>query len=59
MKCKTSLKNLRGYYVFIGDVRDLDRLHLAMRDADLVVHAALKHVESGEYNRLRLLKRIF
>ncbi|MAK75984.1 MAG: UDP-N-acetylglucosamine 4,6-dehydratase (inverting), partial [Nisaea sp.] len=30
---------------FIGDVRDVDRLELAMRDVDYVVHAAaMKHV---------------
>ena len=30
---------------FIGDVRDLGRLTMAMRDVDYVVHAAaLKHV---------------
>jgi len=36
---------------FIGDVRDVDRLRLAMRNVDFVVHAAaLKHVPSAEYN---------
>jgi len=36
---------------FIGDVRDVDRLELAMRDVDIVVHAAaLKHVPTAEYN---------
>ena len=31
---------------FIGDVRDLDRLNMAMRDVDLVIHAAaMKQVE--------------
>ena len=36
---------------FIGDVRDRDRLSLALRGVDVVVHsAALKHVISGEYN---------
>lgn len=36
---------------FIGDVRDMDRLELAMRDVDYVVHAAaLKHVPTAEYN---------
>ena len=36
---------------FIGDVRDRDRLELAMRGIDLVVHAAaLKHVSTAEYN---------
>ena len=29
----------RSLRFFLGDVRDLDRLHLAMRDVDLVVHA--------------------
>ena len=36
---------------FIGDVRDRDRLELAMREVDYVVHAAaLKHVPTAEYN---------
>tara|TARA_Y100000310_G_C20681023_1_gene815938 strand:+ start:2195 stop:3040 length:846 start_codon:yes stop_codon:yes gene_type:complete len=36
---------------FIGDVRDRDRLELAMRDVDMVVHtAAMKHVPLAEYN---------
>jgi len=36
---------------FIGDVRDYDRLRLALRGVDCVIHAAaLKHVPSGEYN---------
>jgi UDP-N-acetylglucosamine 4,6-dehydratase/5-epimerase len=36
---------------FIGDVRDKDRLTMAMRDVDYVVHAAaLKHVPIAEYN---------
>lgn len=36
---------------FIGDVRDRDRLALAMRDIDIVIHAAaLKHVPTAEYN---------
>jgi FlaA1/EpsC-like NDP-sugar epimerase len=35
----------------IGDVRDRDRLARAMEGIDVVFHcAALKHVESGEYN---------
>jgi UDP-N-acetylglucosamine 4,6-dehydratase/5-epimerase len=35
----------------IGDVRDADRLHRAMSDVDIVVHAAaLKHVPVCEYN---------
>lgn len=36
---------------FIGDVRDADRLEMAMRGIDIVVHAAaLKHVPIAEYN---------
>lgn len=36
---------------FIGDVRDRDRLEMAMRGIDYVVHAAaLKHVPTAEYN---------
>lgn len=36
---------------FIGDVRDRERLRMAMRGVDFVVHAAaLKHVPIAEYN---------
>lgn len=36
---------------FIGDVRDLRRLEMAMREVDYVVHAAaLKQVPTAEYN---------
>lgn len=36
---------------FIGDVRDLDRLRMAFRDVDFVIHAAaLKHIAAAEYN---------
>ena len=42
---------------FLGDIRDLPRLRLAIKDANLVVHAAaLKHVESGEYNPFEVVK---
>ncbi len=35
----------------IGDVRDYERLHKAMRDADIVIHAAaLKRLDMIEYN---------
>lgn len=40
-----------GLRYFIGDVRDQERLEMAMRDIDIVVHAAaLKHVSIAEYN---------
>ena len=44
-------KYLKFLRFFIGDVRDVDRLRLAMRNVDYVVHAAaLKHVPTAEYN---------
>ncbi len=42
---------------FIGDVRDEDRLDMAMRGVDIVVHAAaLKHVPIAEYNPFECIK---
>ena len=42
---------------FIGDVRDLSRLHMAFREVDYVVHAAaLKHVTIAEYNPMECIK---
>ncbi len=42
---------------FIGDVRDRDRLHRAMTDADIVVHAAaIKQVPACEYNPIEAIK---
>ena len=47
-------KNLR---FFIGDVRDLRRLNLAMENVDYVVHAAaMKQVPIAEYNPLEAVK---
>lgn len=42
---------------FIGDVRDAERLEMAMRGVDYVVHAAaLKHVPTAEYNPFECVK---
>lgn len=42
---------------FIGDVRDFDRLCLAMDGVDFVVHAAaLKQVPTAEYNPMECIK---
>ena len=42
---------------FIGDVRDLERLKMAMKDVDYVVHAAaLKQVPATEYNPFEAVK---
>ena len=42
---------------FIGDVRDVTRLEMAMRDINIVVHAAaLKQVSTAEYNPFECIK---
>lgn len=42
---------------FIGDVRDRERLHRAMENVDIVVHAAaLKQVPACEYNPMEAIK---
>jgi UDP-N-acetylglucosamine 4,6-dehydratase/5-epimerase len=41
---------------FIGDVRDRERLELAMREIDVCIHAAaLKHVPAAEYNPIECI----
>ncbi len=53
-KLYSSNKNLR---FFIGDIRDLERLKLAFKGVDFVIHAAaLKHVPIAEYNPLECIK---
>jgi UDP-N-acetylglucosamine 4,6-dehydratase len=42
---------------FLGDIRDYSRLCLAFHDVDYVVHAAaLKQVDTGEYNPMEFVK---
>jgi UDP-N-acetylglucosamine 4,6-dehydratase len=42
---------------FLGDIRDLSRLKLALHNVDFVVHAAaLKQVDTGEYNPMEFVK---
>jgi UDP-N-acetylglucosamine 4,6-dehydratase (inverting) len=42
---------------FIGDVRDLDRVKMAMKGVDYVIHAAaMKHVHIAEYNPMECIK---
>lgn len=42
---------------FIGNVRDRDRLNLAMNGVDIVIHAAaLKQVPAAEYNPMECIK---
>ncbi len=41
----------------VGDIRDLERLRMAMSGVDVVFHAAaLKHVELGEYNPFEVVE---
>ena len=42
---------------FVGDVRDLPRLSMAMKGVDVVIHAAaLKQVPTAEYNPFEVVK---
>lgn len=42
---------------FIGDVRDRERLNMAMNGVDYVIHAAaMKHVPAAEYNPMECIK---
>ena len=42
---------------FIGDVRDADRLELATKEVDFVIHAAaMKQVPASEYNPMECIK---
>ncbi len=51
---KYNLKNVR---FFLGDVRDRDRLYRALKDVNIVVHAAaLKQVPAAEYNPFEFIK---
>lgn len=50
-----SNSNIMRY--FIGDVRDLQRLNIAMEEVDIVIHAAaLKQVPAAEYNPFEAVK---
>jgi nucleoside-diphosphate-sugar epimerase len=42
---------------FLGDVRDLSRLAFALKEIDIVIHAAaLKHVSAAEYDPFEFIK---
>jgi len=57
MQKQWPFKNNTPFRYFIGDVRDLDRLKVAMNNVDIVIHAAaLKHVVVGEYNPFEVIK---
>ena len=49
--------NAKPMRYFIGDVRDVERLTLAMREVDYVIHAAaLKQIPTAEYNPMECIK---
>ncbi len=51
---KNDLDRLR---FFVGDIRELDRLKRALHDVNFLIHAAaLKQVDTGEYNPLEFIK---
>ncbi|MDG2320837.1 MAG: UDP-N-acetylglucosamine 4,6-dehydratase (inverting) [Rhodospirillaceae bacterium] len=51
MQSDPDLANRLDMRYFIGDVRDQQRLELALRDVDIVIHAAaMKQVSTAEYN---------
>lgn len=57
MKYSFPEKKYKCLRYFIGDVRDLDRLKMATYGIDYLIHAAaLKQVESSEYNPLECIK---
>ena len=52
-----SPKKYKYMRYFIGDVRDKDRLNMALNDIDYVVHAAaMKQVPTAEYNPIEAIK---
>ena len=57
MKNQYDKKQNEKLRFFIGDVRDKDRLSLAFKNIDYVIHAAaLKQVPSSEYNPFETIK---
>jgi UDP-N-acetylglucosamine 4,6-dehydratase (inverting) len=57
MKKKFDEKKYTQLRYFIGDIRDLNRLKLAVRDTDYIIHAAaLKQVPTAEYNPFECIK---
>ena len=53
----TELKDKKNLRFFLGDIRDKDRLDMAFKDIDYVIHAAaLKQVPAAEYNPIEFVK---
>lgn len=57
MAQRPEFRNQENMRYFIGDVRDFERLKLAFRGVDYVIHAAaLKQVPAAEYNPTECVK---
>jgi len=57
MEKKFDLKKNKNLRFFLGDIRDKDRLKFALKDVDIVLHAAaLKQVPRAEYNPIEYIK---
>jgi UDP-N-acetylglucosamine 4,6-dehydratase (inverting) len=57
MAMKFNVKKNRNLRFFLGDVRDKNRLILALNKVDYVVHAAaLKQIDTAEYNPFESIK---
>ena len=57
MQSELKLSKDANLRYFIGDVRDKERLNIAMKDVDIVIHAAaMKIVPSAEYNPMECIK---
>tara|TARA_B100000029_G_C17471361_1_gene922099 strand:- start:231 stop:1232 length:1002 start_codon:yes stop_codon:yes gene_type:complete len=57
MRENFSVKKYPCLRYFLGDVRDLERLKMAMNGCDFVIHAAaLKQVPTAEYNPMEFVK---
>ena len=57
LEMKNNLGNDRRLRFFLGDIRDYSRLVTALHGVDFVVHAAaLKQVDTGEYNPMEFVK---
>ena len=53
---KKKIKNLKKLRFILGDVRDKERIRIALNDVDYVIHAAaLKQVPAAEYNPIEFV----
>ena len=58
MKSKFKDSEIKKLRFLLGDVRDIERLKMAMRDVDFVIPSNIKTSSTAEYNPMEL-KRIY